>query len=66
MTDVSQMSSSSHWRVLQPDADSVETNEWIDAFDAIVETEGRERATFILRALLDRARARGAFRCRPS
>ena len=58
MTDVSQMSSSSHWRVLQPDADSVETNEWIDAFDAIVETEGRERATFILRALLDRARAR--------
>src|SRR5688572_2204492 len=58
MTDVSEMSSSSFWRVLQQDADPVETGEWIDAFDAIVATEGRERATFLLRKLLDHARAR--------
>jgi pyruvate dehydrogenase E1 component len=41
-----------------PDADPAETREWLDAFDALVESEGRERATFLLRKLLDHARAR--------
>ncbi|HYC44311.1 MAG TPA: alpha-ketoglutarate dehydrogenase [Burkholderiales bacterium] len=58
MADLSELSPSAFWRVLQPDADPVETTEWIEAFDAIVEQEGRERATFLLRKLLDRARAR--------
>ena len=58
MTDLSELSSSAYWRVLQQDVDTVETGEWVDAFDALVEHEGRERATFILRKLLDRARAR--------
>src|SRR5687767_4530189 len=58
MADLSDLSASAFWRVLQPDADPVETNEWIEAFDAIVDHEGRERATFLLRKLLDRARAR--------
>jgi pyruvate dehydrogenase E1 component len=58
MADLSELSSSAYWRVLQHDLDPAETHEWIDAFDAIVEVEGRERATFILRKLLDRARAR--------
>ncbi|HUP96119.1 MAG TPA: pyruvate dehydrogenase (acetyl-transferring), homodimeric type, partial [Burkholderiales bacterium] len=58
MTDLSELSSSAYWRVLQQDVDTVETGEWLDAFDALVEHEGRERATFILRKLLDRARAR--------
>ena len=58
MTDLSELSVSAYWRVLQPDADPTETQEWIEAFDAIVEREGRERATFILRRLLDRARER--------
>ena len=58
MTDLSELSSSAYWRVLQQDADPAETGEWIDAFDALVAMEGRERATFILRKLLDRARAR--------
>ncbi|HEY4637880.1 MAG TPA: pyruvate dehydrogenase (acetyl-transferring), homodimeric type, partial [Burkholderiales bacterium] len=31
---------------------------WLEAFDALVATEGRERATFLLRKLLDHARAR--------
>ena len=58
MTDLSDVSASSFWRVLQPDADPVETAEWLEAFDALVEQEGRERATFLLRKLLDRARAK--------
>jgi pyruvate dehydrogenase E1 component len=58
VTDLSELSSAAYWRVLQHDADPTETGEWIEAFDAIVEKEGRERATFILRKLLDRARAR--------
>src|SRR5436853_1882587 len=53
MTDLS-----AFWRVNPPDADPVETREWLDAFDALVETAGRERATFLLRKLLDHARAR--------
>ncbi|MGH8676927.1 MAG: pyruvate dehydrogenase (acetyl-transferring), homodimeric type, partial [Burkholderiales bacterium] len=49
---------STFWRVLPQDLDPTETKEWLDAFDAIVSTEGRQRATFILRKLLDHARAR--------
>ncbi len=58
MADLSELSSSAYWRVLQQDVDPIETNEWVEAFDAIVEKEGRERATFLLRKLVDRARAR--------
>ena len=57
MTDLSDIISSGHWAVLPPDLDPVETREWLDALEAIVENEGPERATFILRKLLDRARA---------
>ncbi|MGE5617099.1 MAG: pyruvate dehydrogenase (acetyl-transferring), homodimeric type, partial [Bacillota bacterium] len=41
-----------------PDADPVETREWIEALDALIENEGSERATFLLRRLLQHARAR--------
>src|SRR5919204_1143856 len=58
MTDLSAIVTSAFWRVNPPDADPVETREWLDAFDALVETAGRERATFLLRKLLDHARAR--------
>jgi pyruvate dehydrogenase E1 component len=59
MTDLSAIvSSSAFWRVNAPDADPAETREWLEAFDALVEAEGRERATFLLRKLLDHARAR--------
>jgi pyruvate dehydrogenase E1 component len=57
MTDLSDIISSGHWAVLPPDLDPVETREWLDALEALVEAEGPERATFILRKLLDRARA---------
>src|SRR5688572_4918677 len=58
MTDLADIVSSAFWRVNPPDADPVETREWLEAFDMLVETEGRERATFLLRKLLDHARAR--------
>jgi pyruvate dehydrogenase E1 component len=59
MTDLSDISdSSAFWRVNPPDADPVETREWLEAFDALVQSEGRERATFLLRKLLDHARVR--------
>jgi pyruvate dehydrogenase E1 component len=58
MTDLADIVSSAFWRVNPPDADPVETREWLEAFDALVQTEGRERATFLLRKLLDHARAR--------
>jgi pyruvate dehydrogenase E1 component len=58
MTNLSDIVTSAFWRVNPPDADPVETREWLEAFDALVESEGRERATFLLRKLLDHARAR--------
>src|SRR5438105_3986923 len=58
MTDLSAIVSSAFWRVNPPDSAPVEPREWLDAFDALVQSEGRERATFLLRRLLDHARAR--------
>ena len=57
MTDLSDLSFSGHWAVLPQDPDPTETKEWLQALDAVLEHEGRERATFILRKLLDHARA---------
>ncbi|MGH7731140.1 MAG: pyruvate dehydrogenase (acetyl-transferring), homodimeric type [Candidatus Eiseniibacteriota bacterium] len=39
-----------------PDADPQETQEWIDALDGVVEAHGPERADFLLRKVLKRAR----------
>jgi len=58
MTDLSDIVTSAFWRVNPPDADPAETREWLEAFDALVQSEGRERATFLLLKLLDHARAR--------
>src|SRR6195256_716919 len=58
MTNLSDIVSSAYWRVNPPDVDPQETREWLDAFDALVASEGRERATFLLRKLMDHARAR--------
>ena len=46
------------WRVLPTDGDPVETREWLDAFDTLVTTLGPDRGTYVLRRLLDAARAR--------
>ena len=58
MTDLSDLGSSAFWRVNPKDSDPCETREWLEAFDAMVEAEGRERATYLLRRLLDHARKR--------
>src|SRR5579883_1230824 len=39
-----------------PDTDPTETSEWLDSFDAVVETRGKTRARFLLMKLLERAR----------
>jgi pyruvate dehydrogenase E1 component len=39
-----------------PDGDPVETREWLEALDGVVESQGRERADFLLRRVLKRAR----------
>jgi pyruvate dehydrogenase E1 component len=56
MNDFSDFDAAAFWRVNPPDTDPPETREWLDAFDALVESEGRDRATFLLRKLLDHAR----------
>lgn len=58
MTDRSDFSCSGHWAVLPPDPDPTETEEWLEALDAVIAHAGRARATFLLRQLFDRARAR--------
>src|SRR5579872_744057 len=40
-----------------PDIDPEETAEWVDSFDAIVDSRGKTRARFLLMKLLERARA---------
>jgi pyruvate dehydrogenase E1 component len=39
-----------------PDADPVETSEWLDAFDDVVDGHGRTRARYLLMRILERAR----------
>jgi len=38
------------------DADPEETAEWIDALDSVIETDGTQRATYLMTRLLERAR----------
>ncbi|MER3452822.1 MAG: pyruvate dehydrogenase (acetyl-transferring), homodimeric type [Acidimicrobiia bacterium] len=42
-----------------PDIDPTETQEWLDSFDAVIETHGKNRARFLLMKLLERARQQG-------
>ncbi|WP_265161379.1 hypothetical protein, partial [Glutamicibacter sp. MNS18] len=39
------------------DRDPEETQEWLDSFDSLIESQGTERAQFIIRSLLQRAGA---------
>ena len=57
MTDLSELAAA-FWRVMPADPDPVETREWVDAFASLIDSNGRERATYLLRKLLDEARAR--------
>ena len=41
------------------DTDALETREWLDALSAVIESEGDDRAHFLLETLLDHARQAG-------
>ena len=42
-----------------PQADPQETREWLDALDGVIESEGRGRASELVRAIVERAATRG-------
>jgi pyruvate dehydrogenase E1 component len=42
------------------DPDTLETKEWLDALEAVIEFEGTDRAHYLLERLVDLARRRGA------
>jgi pyruvate dehydrogenase E1 component len=42
------------------DPDSLETREWLEALEAVIENEGPERAHYLMERLVDLARRRGA------
>ena len=43
------------------DPDTLETQEWLDALEAVLEREGPERAHFLLTRLIEKARMSGAY-----
>src|ERR687892_2918625 len=44
-----------------PDTDPQETQEWLEALEAVLDREGPERALFLLKKLIDKARRSGAY-----
>ena len=48
-----------HRVVNHGDVDPEETDEWLDALDAIIETEGIERAHYLIQRLMNKARRSG-------
>jgi len=44
---------------LLQDIDAIETQEWVEALEAVIENEGVERAHFLLEQLIDKARRLG-------
>ena len=45
---------------MHQDIDPIETNEWLEALEAVLEEEGTERAHYLLERLIDMARRSGA------
>jgi pyruvate dehydrogenase E1 component len=43
------------------DPDALETQEWLDALEVVLEREGRHRAHFLLEKLVEKARLSGAY-----
>ncbi|MFO1318925.1 MAG: alpha-ketoglutarate dehydrogenase [Burkholderiales bacterium] len=58
LSDLQQLDWSAFWRVAPKDLDPVETREWLEALNSVIESGGRERATYLLRRLLDHARSK--------
>ncbi len=47
--------------MMHPDVDPQETQEWLDALDAVLEEEGIDRAHYLLESLVEKARRNGAY-----
>jgi len=45
---------------LLPDSDVQETQEWIESLNSVIETEGSERAHFLIEMMIDQARRSGS------
>ena len=43
------------------DPDSLETQEWLEALEAVIDREGPERAHYLLERLIEKARRSGAY-----
>ena len=48
-------------KAILTDADPEETREWLEALDAVIKVEGKERAHFLLDQMVSRARQAGAY-----
>lgn len=46
--------------MMHPDVDPQETQEWLDALEAVLEEEGVDRAHYLLESLIEKARRSGA------
>ena len=57
MSSLDQVSNTAH----VTDDDALETQEWLDALEAVLDREGPERAHFLLERLIDLARRSGAY-----
>ena len=56
--DLSKLIPNAAWRLREDDTDPQETREWLEALDAVIDSVGPERATFVLKHLLQHARTR--------
>ena len=43
------------------DSDSIETSEWVESLQSVIDTSGLGRAHFLLDKLIDTARSEGAY-----
>jgi pyruvate dehydrogenase E1 component len=58
LDDLAKLIPNAAWRLPEDDGDPQETREWLEALDAVIAAEGAERATFVLKQLLQHARRR--------
>ena len=58
LDDLAKLIPNASWRLPEDDGDPQETQEWLEALDAVIATGGPERATFVLKQLLQHARNR--------
>ena len=56
--DLAKLIPNAAWRLREDDVDPQETREWLEALDAVIDAVGPERATFVLKHLLQHARTR--------